>query len=305
MSRTVVPPTSRCTDETQELIAALRRAAAERDPDWLRSLSPRKLDELAFHDQWRDEDGIDNQDKSWQTNSKFYATTAASTRYMHDWISEHVRGKIVLDYACGNGVTSIYAARAGAKLAVGIDISDVSVGNARHAAEQAGVGERTFFLQSDCEQTDLPDNSVDVVICNGMLHHLDLSYAFPELRRILKPGGVCFCYESLADNPLFKLYRYLTPRLRTQWETEHILSHRDLKFATRFFAVENVRHWHLAAVLATPLRRTSLFAPALRAANAVDSVLLRIPGISSLAWIFTFELRKRAEEDVATLRRAA
>lgn len=284
-------------EEEQQLLSALREAARNRDSDWLQSLCPRKLDELSFHDQWRDESSEENHDKSWQTNSKFYATTGASTKYLHDWIRENAPGKILLDYACGNGTTSIFAAKAGAKLAVGIDISDVSVKNAENAALHAGVSDKTYFLQSDCENTDLPDNSVDIVICNGMLHHLDLSYALPELRRILKPGGVCFCYESLADNPLFKLYRRLTPRLRTEWETEHILSHRDLKFASRFFDVENVRHWHLAAIMATPLRSTTLFEPAVRAADAVDSVLLRVPGISSLAWIFTFELRKRAESN--------
>ena len=37
--------------------------------------------------------------------------------------------------------------------------------------------------QGDCENTGLPNTCVDVILCCGMLHHLDLSYAFPEIRR--------------------------------------------------------------------------------------------------------------------------
>lgn len=128
-----------------------------------------------------------------------------------------------------------------------------------------------------------------------MLHHLDLSYAFPELRRILKPGGRILAVEALNYNPLFKLYRRLTPLLRTQWEKNHILSLRDVAFARRFFEVRDVRFWHLATLLTVPLRKTAFFAPALRVAEAVDSVLLRLKPFSLLAWMFSFEMVKRED----------
>lgn len=48
------------------------------------------------------------------------------------------------------------AARAGAKIAIGLDISSVSVHNAKESAVSEGL----------------------------TLHHLDLAYAFPELKRI-------------------------------------------------------------------------------------------------------------------------
>ena len=44
-------------------------------------------------------------------------------------------------------------------------------------------------------------------MCCGMLHHLDLSYAFPELRRILSLEGKILAIEALDYNPIIKLYR--------------------------------------------------------------------------------------------------
>jgi len=203
-----------------------------------------------------------------------------------------VKGRIFLDYACGNGEMAIRAAKAGAALAIGLDISRVSVENAERSAAEQGVLENTFFVQGDCENTGLPSETVDVVLCSGMLHHLDLSYAFPELRRVMKPGGVCLGFEALDYNPIIKLYRWLTPALRTEWEKAHILSLKDLKFARRFFNVRNVRYWHLVSILVTPLRKTAVFGPALKIANLVDSVLLRLFPFSLMAWMFSFELHK-------------
>ena len=94
-----------------------------------------------------------------------------------------------LDYACGNGDMTLAAARHGAKLSIGLDISSVSIRNAERTAHDEKI-DNTYFLQADAENTKLPDGCIDVIICSGMLHHLDLSYAFPELRRILKPGGI-------------------------------------------------------------------------------------------------------------------
>jgi len=75
-------------------------------------------------------------------------------------------------------------------------------------------------------------------MCAGMLHHVELSYAFPELRRVLKPGGRILAAEALNYNPAIKLYRNLTPSLRTAWEKDHILSLKDVRFAQRFFQLQ-------------------------------------------------------------------
>ena len=191
-----------------------------------------------------------------------------------------------MDYACGNGSIAIKASKYGAKFAVGLDISNVSVENAKNEAAKSGVDENTYFIQADAENTMLPCNSIETIICSGMLHHLDLSYAFPELQRILRPGGRILAVEALDYNPAIKLYRYLTPQMRTDWEKAHILSLKDVRFAKRFFQVGEIKYWHILGILEPHLR---VLGPVL---HGIDAILTRIPLVRLMAWTFTFELIK-------------
>ncbi|HEY8174638.1 MAG TPA: class I SAM-dependent methyltransferase [Gemmatimonadaceae bacterium] len=262
--------------------------------EWIRSLERRKRDEADFHDAER---SVDDERQAAHgsndgSNERFYVAAEPVRSYVKAWIENTVPQKTFLDYACGNGGRAIEAALAGAELAVGIDISAVSVHNAARDAERAGVTSRTRFLQRDCEATGFPDDSFDSCLCSGMLHHLDLTRAFPELHRLMAPSGRVFCLEALGYNPVIQWYRNRTPQLRTAWEKDHILTLREVAFAQRWFRVENIR-FHLltapAAVLApAPLRKV-----AIDVGHTLDKVLTRIPFLQRWSWMFTFELVKR------------
>jgi len=281
----------------EALKGRLREIEAIADQQWLAGLSERKKRELEFHDADRDAEKIKTLDQdAYQKvygNRKYYQATDLSKAYVDQWIQERARGRVFLDYACGNGVNAIKAAKAGAALSIGIDISRVSVENAKRSAREQGVEHNTRFVQADAENTLLPDGSIDAIICSGMLHHLDLSYAFPELRRILRPGGRILAVEALNYNPAIKLYRWWTPEMRTDWEKRHILSFKDLRFADRFFSVENVKCWHIVSMFA-PYANLMAALPVL---NLIDRGLTKIPLVRLLAWIFTFELVKAPDSN--------
>jgi ubiquinone/menaquinone biosynthesis C-methylase UbiE len=273
-----------------ELLEKLRMLKLKTNDEWMLQLEERKLKELEFHNRDRDESfkksiSHDTYDKIYG-NRKFYKTVKLSTNYVDKWIEENVKGKIFIDYACGEGSNAILAAKMGADLSIGIDISDISIKNAEFSANKQGLSSNIFFVQGDAENTGLPGGCIDTIICSGMLHHLDLSYAFFELRRILKPGGKILAVEALDYNPLIKLYRMSTPQMRTDWEKAHILSYKDIKFARRFFKVQNIRHWHLFSIFGTYMPG---FLPLL---NFMDKILLKVPVIKLLSWMFTFELVK-------------
>ena len=159
----------------------------------------------------------------------------------------------------------------------------------KDAAMEEGVVANTRFFQADAENTKLPDNSIDVIVCSGMLHHLDLSYALPELRRILKPGGKILAGEALDYNPAIKLYRMITPAMRTDWEKAHILDLSDVRFATRFLDLHKIRYWHVFGYIGGKVPVLFPFFV------AVDIFLEKIPYIQRMAWIFTFELHKKLD----------
>jgi ubiquinone/menaquinone biosynthesis C-methylase UbiE len=280
------------TNERAVLLEKINEIDKISDREWKTDLVERKLRELEFHDRNREQSRVEKilgsrAYEKFYGNKKYYSVTKRSKQYVKDWIAKESRDKIFLDYACGDGGNAIFAAQAGAALSLGFDISGVSVSNARSAAAATGLGDNIRFFQADAENTKLPDNSTDSIVCSGMLHHLDLSYAFPELRRILKPGGKVLAVEALDYNPAIKVYRFLTPDMRTEWEKAHILNLSDVEFASRFFEVQEVRYWHVAGYAAGKFPR--LF-PIL---DRFDLALEKIPYLQRMAWIFTFVLKKR------------
>lgn len=260
--------------------------------EWVQTLEERKQEEAQFHD--ADREGHRDEAPVSTPNRRFYEAAGVVRDYIDQWMHTATPGTRFLDYACGNGRSSIQAARNGAALVVGIDISATSVRNSAESARQAGVAEVCHFLQRDCEDTKLRAESFDAALCCGMLHHLDLERAFPELHRVMAPGGRILCVEALAYNPAIRLYRKMTPTLRTQWETDHILGMRDVKLAGRWFGVENMRFWLMAAPLMTLLPAGGLRRAGIAAGHAVDTFLTRVPLLRLWAWQFTFELVKKA-----------
>ncbi len=260
--------------------------------EWIESLDDRKMKELEFHNKDRDPEFVDLANKDQDTfekfygNKKYYKTTKLSVDYIDKWIETNSRGNVCLDYACGNGIYALKMAKNNASLVLGLDISDVSINNCKISAKEQSLERDTLFFQSDCENTMLPDSSIDILICSGMLHHLDLTKAFPEMMRILKPGGKVLAIEALDYNPAIKLYRMLTPEMRTEWEKAHILSLKDIRFAKNFFEIGELRFWHVTSYIA------GKFPTLLPLLNLIDRILTKIPLIKLMAWVFTFELIK-------------
>jgi len=144
----------------------------------------------------------------------------------------------------------------------------------------------------DAENLSFPDNTFDVIYAAGCLHHVDLDRTFKELHRVLKPEGRIMCNEALAHNPVFHLYRKLTPKLRTPWEVPHILHVSDIMKADRYFSKIDVRFHYLTCLLAVPFRRTPVFNAVLTVLEKIDGMLLSVPGLRRLAWQSTFELSR-------------
>lgn len=167
-----------------------------------------------------------------------------SKKRLYATIDQHtadLRGKTILDYGCGRGEMAMKYLRNGASKVAAIDISEVYVEDLKHQAEQAGIApERCDFRAMDAHQLKFPDQSFDLVVGYGILHHLDPKIAFEEIYRVLKPHGRVLLQEPLADNPLLKIFRKSTPEARTEDEAPFT--------AAQVHAFENQLAWRTESV---------------------------------------------------------
>ncbi len=249
----------------------------------------RKNLEAEFHNKLRNPSLYENPElyDRLTSNKKWYRVKRKSKEFAEEYLRAQSAGACALDYACGSGAASFLMAEAGAQV-VGIDISEVSIRIAEQEAARRGLPAK--FHVMDCEALDFPAHTFDLIHVSGVLHHLDLQRAYPELARVLKPSGTVLCREPLAHNPIFQSYRKLTPHLRTAYEAEHILRRRDVLAARRHFRRIDLRFFHLLSLAAVPFRNTRLFDPVLSALEGVDSALLAVAPIRWWAWQIAFIL---------------
>jgi SAM-dependent methyltransferase len=190
----------------------------------------RKESERQFHN---DRFGAEHDVR--QKLDKWYRAVAAGTEAQNALVRLHGQNSNILEYGCADGrISLVYDHLAdGAAKFCGIDISDRAIDVARVTAQTQGLAHCEFTVM-DAEHTTFPDGAFDVVFGHGILHHLDLAKCFPEIARILRPGGHAIFTEPLGHNPALNLYRKLTPRLRTP--DEHPLLMADLRRARTYFS---------------------------------------------------------------------
>src|SRR4029453_13149399 len=209
-----------------------------------KSRADRRVDrERAFHDRrysGRAREQIDS----------YYSLFTAAAQYYEDTVRRECRGRRVLEYGCGEGKFAVQLSALGAAVHA-IDISGVALEAARRSA--AAQSMTVDFRLMDAEKLQFEPSTFDLICGRSILHPLDLEKAFSEIDRALRPDGKAVFLEPLGDNPALRLARTLTPQLRSI--DEHPLRRGDIRFASRYFGLVELRHFHLASLLAAPFRR--------------------------------------------------
>lgn len=223
--------------------------------------------------------------------SRFYAITARSRERFEALVLARCAGKRVLEYGCGDYGYAYAMARHGAAVTA-IDLSDVAIGRCREIAQREGVAGRIDFRVMNAEAMEFPDETFDLVVGAGILHHLDLRRALGEIARTLRDDGSALFMEPLGHNPLINLYRRLTPALRTV--DEHPLLMADLATARDYFDEVRSESFHLLALGGALLDGTRAFAPVSRLLDRADQLLLRhVAPARRFAWVALIDLGRR------------
>jgi len=110
-------------------------------------------------------------------------------RDLRDILGREPRARRALDVACGTGYAAVGLAAAGlADESHASDLSTAMVERTRANAGRAGV--TVPLTQADAEALPYADDSFDLVVARGALHHVpDPLRALQEIRRVLEPGG--------------------------------------------------------------------------------------------------------------------
>lgn len=111
----------------------------------------------------------------------------------------------IVDLFCGRGAGLQVLAGWGFRNLAGVDLSPGLL-------KECPVGIRRIV--ADCRYLRFPEDSIDVFIVQGGLHHLpgipeDLRACLREVRRCLRPGG-CFFVVEPWDTPFLRLVHALT-----------------------------------------------------------------------------------------------
>ncbi len=148
---------------------------------------------------------------------------------------KNITNKKVLDFGCGYGKDFDDLLLKDNHL-TGIDISELYIKHCTNYCTEKFKGKKFEFYAMDAHELKFQDETFDLVIGRGILHHLDFNIALKEIRRVLKKDGEAYFQEPLGDNPLLKLFRLFTPNLRTKDERPFYKV--DLKRLEKDFKIE-------------------------------------------------------------------
>lgn len=125
-------------------------------------------------------------------------------------IKERVRnGQSVLEIGSGTGEFTGAAFSAGAAVTA-TDISEKSL--EALVIRFGSASDRLTTRRADMEVLPFVEESFDVVISAGSLSYGDNETVLGEIHRVIKTGGCFICVDSLNDNPIYRINRYLHHR---------------------------------------------------------------------------------------------
>lgn len=173
---------------------------------------------------------------------KRYLGNNLSQRLYLNIVSQKIAGKRVLAVGTGLGLDAMLLMERGAILTA----IDVSIGFLKVMA----IGSELLYLsptllKASAHALPFADESFDLVAGMGILHHLNVPVAGPELARVLRPGGkAVFLEPRLLPLPLIHA-RALLPVECRESPGGGALSRKDLFHLWRAFGQMRIHRFHI------------------------------------------------------------
>ena len=208
--------------------------------------------------------------KQWKTFAKTQLDNdkikESETRFKSElgWNANELKGKTVLEFGSGAGRFVDVVSRAGAKLIVGVDVTDAVDASQDNLSSRNNVS----FIQADLFHLPIRKNSFDYVYSIGVLHHTpDPKAAFNKMIETTKVDG------SIGLS-LYEISLYNRPNRNTLW-----VSTKELFWALNMWRCELFRN------LTTRLPQ-SLFLVYCKTAIPILHIINKIPVLRYIRYFF-------------------
>tara|TARA_B100001989_G_scaffold35308_1_gene20944 strand:- start:594 stop:1340 length:747 start_codon:yes stop_codon:yes gene_type:complete len=196
-------------------------------------------------------------------------------------IQNDCKDKNILDYGCGIGLNTEKYLKYLPKKITGIDISKISLQKARERVKLY-ENQKVEFKQDNCENLSLENESFELVYGTGVLHHLKLDLAIKEIARVLKKDGKIIFVEPLGTNPIINLYRWMTPKARSQ--DEHPFNEKDFAFMRNYFKDLKIKYYGFLTLIFYPFYGNQSSSKFFNLLSNFDQYLFKSRFLRKFAW---------------------
>jgi ubiquinone/menaquinone biosynthesis C-methylase UbiE len=157
----------------------------------------------------------------------------------------------VLELGAGTGLHTYALTQTGARVVA----SDISSHSLEVLSQRIGGGVTTQV--ADMESLPFEDNSFDVVTCAGSLSYGEPDLVDAEVRRVLRPGGIFICVDSLNHNPIYRFNRWFhyLRGVRTKSTLLRMTTMERIQSISRGFKNAEVRYFGAVSYLMPILAR--------------------------------------------------
>jgi 2-polyprenyl-3-methyl-5-hydroxy-6-metoxy-1,4-benzoquinol methylase len=105
----------------------------------------------------------------------------------YEFAKTYMKGKLILDVACGVGYGTRYLSDAGNRV-IGVEIDSESI---RYAQKRYSSSGQPLFVQSDATILGINSDTFDVICSFETIEHMrDVDGYLKEIKRVLKPSGL-------------------------------------------------------------------------------------------------------------------
>lgn len=169
-------------------------------------------------------------------------------------------GKDVVDIGCGGGALVRELSARGARV-TGVEVTAEQLAPALARARETADATETRYLLGRAQELPLEDASVDVAVFMRTLHHVpapELLGALREARRVLRPDGIAYVAEPLAEGDYYALTSLVEDEFEVRRAAQEALAHAGRAGLERTTTVEYVVPVRIANLAALRVRTVSV-----------------------------------------------